>query len=117
MIEKEGIRIIMADTDPDNLKAVNFFTKKGLSDQRPHLYMASNLEQNPRYRELVKKYRDENNSDSDVSKKKARRKGAEKKRPAASKKPAITKARTSKNQKLATKLTPARGRFTLKPAG
>ena len=58
MIEEDGIRIIMADTDPDNERAVRFFSKKGFDDQKPHLYMSSNLEHNVHYAHLIKKSRD-----------------------------------------------------------
>jgi len=57
MIENEGIRIIMADTDPDNIPAVKFFSKKGFLDQKPHVYLSTNLEANPRYAHLVEKSR------------------------------------------------------------
>ncbi|NBO37143.1 N-acetyltransferase [bacterium] len=57
MVEEDGIRIIMADTDPDNHRAVRFFTKKGFSDTKPHLYLSSNLEHNPHYAPLLKKSR------------------------------------------------------------
>jgi ribosomal protein S18 acetylase RimI-like enzyme len=57
MIEEDGIRIIMADTDPDNHRAVRFFSKKGFSDTKPHLYLSSNLEHNPHYGQLLKKSR------------------------------------------------------------
>ena len=73
MIENEGIRIIMADTDPDNVRAVNFFNKKGLTDQKPHLYMSSNLEQNSHYRELVLKHRRENTLEKAVTKTKLKK--------------------------------------------
>jgi ribosomal protein S18 acetylase RimI-like enzyme len=70
MVENEGIRIIMADTDPTNERAVKFFTKKGLVDQKPHLYMSSNLEQNPHYRDLVLEYRRENSTEAEAAKRK-----------------------------------------------
>ncbi|MEN9529326.1 MAG: hypothetical protein RI932_1199 [Pseudomonadota bacterium] len=57
MVEEDGIRIIMADTDPDNHRAVRFFTKKGFADTKPHLYLSSNLEHNPHYAPLLKKSR------------------------------------------------------------
>jgi|GEM_PF-443759 len=80
MVENEGIRIIMADTDPANERAVRFFTKKGLDDQKPHLYMSSNLEQNPNYRDLVLKYRRENSSEAEQAKRRLRKLLNEKKR-------------------------------------
>lgn len=57
MVENEGIRIIMADTDPDNVPAVKFFSKKGFLDQKPHVYLSTNLEANPRYAHLLEKSR------------------------------------------------------------
>lgn len=59
MVEEDGIRIVMADTDPDNIPAVRFFEKKGLTDQKAHVYMSSNLELNPAYRDLVLAHRNE----------------------------------------------------------
>jgi ribosomal protein S18 acetylase RimI-like enzyme len=59
MIEKAGIRIIMADTDPENVRAVRFFEKMGFDDRKPHVYLSSNLEHNPRYRELLEASRAE----------------------------------------------------------
>ena len=49
--------VVMADTDPDNHRAVRFFSKKGFSDTKPHLYLSSNLEHNPHYAPLLKKSR------------------------------------------------------------
>jgi ribosomal protein S18 acetylase RimI-like enzyme len=80
MVENEGIRIMMADTDPDNESAVRFFTKKGLIDQKPHLYMSSNLEQNPHYQGLLKQYRAENSTEAEKAKRKVRKLLLEKKR-------------------------------------
>lgn len=73
MIENEGIRIIMADTDPDNARAVKFFEKKGLHEQKPHLYMSSNLEQNSNYRNLVLDHRRENAAESAATKREINR--------------------------------------------
>jgi ribosomal protein S18 acetylase RimI-like enzyme len=60
MVEHEGIRIIMADTDPENVPAVKFFTKKGFLEQKPHVYLSTNLETNPRYAHLIEKSRKAN---------------------------------------------------------
>jgi ribosomal protein S18 acetylase RimI-like enzyme len=57
MIEEDSIRIVMADTDPNNVPAVKFFQKKGFDDQKEHLYLTSNLELNPYYSDLVRKSR------------------------------------------------------------
>ena len=80
MVKNEGIRIIMADTDPDNKRAVNFFEKKGLFDQKPHLYMSSNLDLNPTYRNVLMKYRRENSLDAAKIKRKLSKLMVEKKR-------------------------------------
>lgn len=53
MIEQDGIRIMMADTDPQNVKAVRFFQKKGFVDQKPHIYLSTNLEHNKNYASLI----------------------------------------------------------------
>jgi ribosomal protein S18 acetylase RimI-like enzyme len=53
MIEEDGIRIMMADTDPENQRAVRFFQKKGFTDDKPHLYLSTNLELNENYKELI----------------------------------------------------------------
>lgn len=53
MIEEEGIRIMMADTDPENQRAVRFFQKKGFTDDKPHLYLSTNLEHNDNYKDLI----------------------------------------------------------------
>jgi ribosomal protein S18 acetylase RimI-like enzyme len=80
MVESEGIRIIMADTDPANERAVRFFTKKGLDDQKPHLYMSSNLEQNAYYCDLLEEYRRENSTGAEQARRKLRKLILEKKR-------------------------------------
>ena len=53
MVEEDGIRIMMADTDPENQRAVRFFQKKGFTDEKPHLYLSTNLEHNDHYKELI----------------------------------------------------------------
>jgi len=58
MVERDGIRIMMADTDPDNARAVKFFERKGFDDQKAHLYMSTNLELNDNYRELIQESRE-----------------------------------------------------------
>jgi ribosomal protein S18 acetylase RimI-like enzyme len=74
MVNEEGVRILMADTDPDNVRAVRFFTKKGFSDQKPHMYLSSNLEQNPLYSQLLAEYRKDNELEKP---KKTRKKSSE----------------------------------------
>jgi ribosomal protein S18 acetylase RimI-like enzyme len=99
MVENEGIRIIMADTDPENERAVNFFTKKGLVDQKPHLYLSSNLEQNPQYRSLLIKYRQENSSEAEAARRKIIKLMAEKKRLENSKKKTQKRIQQDKDKK------------------
>ncbi len=62
MVEKDGIRIMMADTDPENVAAVNFFRKKGFSDMEDHLYLFNNLERCEQYQSLIEASR---NADKD----------------------------------------------------
>lgn len=49
MVEIDGIRILMTDTDPHNHRAMKFFAARGFSEQHPHVYLSSNLETNPHY--------------------------------------------------------------------
>ncbi len=56
-VENEGVRIIMADTDPSNERAVKFFKKKGFGQERQHVFLASNIETNPHYSHLLHKSR------------------------------------------------------------
>src|SRR5258706_5491448 len=57
MIETDGIRIMMADTDPENTRAVRFFEKMGFTTRKEHLYLSSNLEGNERYSDALEEYR------------------------------------------------------------
>ncbi len=52
MVEVDGIRILMTDTDPENRRAMKFFADRGFTDQHPHVYLSSNLEANPHYAHL-----------------------------------------------------------------
>jgi ribosomal protein S18 acetylase RimI-like enzyme len=52
MIETDAIRILMADTDPNNERAMKFFAARGFNDQHAHVYLSSNLDTNPRYAHL-----------------------------------------------------------------
>ena len=52
MVEIDGIRILMTDTDPENHRAMKFFAARGFSEQHPHVYLSSNLETNPHYAHL-----------------------------------------------------------------
>lgn len=72
MIEEEGIRIIMADTDPENERAVNFFRKRGFTQEKSHVYLSSNLDHNEHYRHLLIASRKPNSQES--TKKKLKKK-------------------------------------------
>src|SRR5512147_771182 len=52
MVESEGIRIVMADTDPENERAMKFFAAHGFTEQHPHVYLSTNLEANPHFAHL-----------------------------------------------------------------
>ncbi len=41
--EEEGVRILIADTDPQNAPAVGFFEKHGFGHPRSHVYLSKNL--------------------------------------------------------------------------
>jgi ribosomal protein S18 acetylase RimI-like enzyme len=42
-------RIMLVDTDEDNLHALSFFRKHGFGQDRKHVYLSQNLEGHPRY--------------------------------------------------------------------
>lgn len=52
MVEVDGIRILMTDTDPENRRAMKFFAARGFTDQHPHVYLSTNLEANPHFAHL-----------------------------------------------------------------
>jgi ribosomal protein S18 acetylase RimI-like enzyme len=52
MVDLDGIRILMTDTDPKNKRAMKFFAARGFDEQHPHVYLCSNLEANPHYAHL-----------------------------------------------------------------
>lgn len=79
MIENDGIRIVMADTDPENDRAVRFFHKMGFVDQQAHLYLSSNIEQNERYRDALEAYREDESAESTASKPRSKAKPRAKK--------------------------------------
>jgi len=49
MVEVDGIRILMTDTDPENKRAMKFFAARGFTDQHPHVYLSTNLETNSHF--------------------------------------------------------------------
>jgi ribosomal protein S18 acetylase RimI-like enzyme len=58
MVAKQGVRILMADTDPTNEKAIRFFHKNGFSSEKAHVYLSTNLEHNEKYSHLIKESRE-----------------------------------------------------------
>lgn len=52
MVDTDGIRILMTDTDPQNKRAMKFFAARGFNEQHPHVYLSSNLEANAHYAHL-----------------------------------------------------------------
>jgi ribosomal protein S18 acetylase RimI-like enzyme len=57
-VEKGGVRIVMADTDPRNKAAVGFFRGSGFDQERKHVYLSTNLERNPRFAHLIERERE-----------------------------------------------------------
>lgn len=43
-----GVRILVVDTQADNINAVEFFRRQGFSQETEHIYMANNLENETR---------------------------------------------------------------------
>lgn len=56
MIE-DGVRFMLADTDPANISAVKFFTRKGFGNTREHIFLSMNLSKHERYKKLLAKER------------------------------------------------------------
>ncbi len=57
MIE-DGARFMLADTDPANVPAVKFFTRKGFVNTREHIFLSMNLSKHERYKKLIAKGRE-----------------------------------------------------------
>jgi ribosomal protein S18 acetylase RimI-like enzyme len=57
MIE-EGVRFMLVDTDPANIAAVKFFTRKGFSNPRKHVFLSMNLTKHEYYGRLIAYERD-----------------------------------------------------------
>ncbi|MBD3263767.1 MAG: GNAT family N-acetyltransferase [Candidatus Omnitrophica bacterium] len=47
-MEEDRIRILLIDTQADNLAAIKFFKKQGFSDPTEHVYLALNLDESRR---------------------------------------------------------------------
>lgn len=45
----QGARIMLADTESDNLPAVNFFRRQGFTNETQHVYLSKNLTHHPEY--------------------------------------------------------------------
>lgn len=52
MIE-DGVRFMLADTDPANIPAVKFFTRKGFGNTRQHIFLSMNLSKHEYYGRLI----------------------------------------------------------------
>ncbi len=57
MIE-EGARSMLVDTDPTNIPAVNFFTRKGFGNARKHIFLSMNLNKHEYFGKLIAYERD-----------------------------------------------------------
>lgn len=57
MIE-EGVRFMLVDTDPANIPAIKFFTRKGFGNARKHVYLSMNLTKHEYYGKLIAYERD-----------------------------------------------------------
>ncbi len=52
MIE-DGARFMLVDTDPANIPAVKFFTRKGFGNSRQHIFLSINLSKHEHYGKLI----------------------------------------------------------------
>jgi len=52
MIE-DGARFMLVDTDPANIPAVKFFTRKGFGNIRQHIFLSMNLSKHEQYGRLI----------------------------------------------------------------
>ena len=52
MIE-DGARFMLVDTDPENVPAVKFFTRKGFGNVRKHIFLSMNLSKHDYYGRLI----------------------------------------------------------------
>jgi ribosomal protein S18 acetylase RimI-like enzyme len=49
----DGARFMMVDTDPENLPAVKFFTRKGFGNIRKHIFLSLNLSKHEYFGKLI----------------------------------------------------------------
>ncbi|NKB17327.1 MAG: GNAT family N-acetyltransferase, partial [Pseudanabaena sp. CRU_2_10] len=54
----DGARFMMVDTDPENLAAVKFFSRKGFGNVRKHVFLSMNLSKHDYYGKLIAYERD-----------------------------------------------------------
>lgn len=52
MVE-DGVRFMLVDTDPANIPAVKFFTRKGFGNTRQHIFLSMNLSKHQYYGRLI----------------------------------------------------------------
>ncbi|HIK32119.1 MAG TPA: GNAT family N-acetyltransferase [Oscillatoriales cyanobacterium M59_W2019_021] len=50
---EDGARFMLVDTDPVNVPAVNFFTRKGFGNSREHIFLSMNLSKHDYYGKLI----------------------------------------------------------------
>jgi ribosomal protein S18 acetylase RimI-like enzyme len=49
----DGARFMMVDTDPENVPAVKFFSRKGFGNMRRHVFLSMNLSKHEYYGRLI----------------------------------------------------------------
>lgn len=49
----DGARFMMVDTDPENVPAVKFFTRKGFGNVRKHIFLSMNLSRHEYFGKLI----------------------------------------------------------------
>jgi ribosomal protein S18 acetylase RimI-like enzyme len=56
----DGARFMLVDTDPANVSAVKFFTRKGFGNSRKHIFLSMNLSKHDYYGKLIANKRKKN---------------------------------------------------------
>jgi hypothetical protein len=49
----DGARFMMVDTDPENVSALKFFSRKGFGNMRKHVFLSMNLSKHEYYGKLI----------------------------------------------------------------
>jgi ribosomal protein S18 acetylase RimI-like enzyme len=57
---EDGARFMLVDTDPANVPAVKFFTRKGFGNSREHIFLSMNLSKHDYYGKLIANKRKKN---------------------------------------------------------